>query len=210
MILVSPDGERTMNTHLGVCRDYSLPHVPEDSIERSRIFFTTAYMWDTPNQIEAIERALDVARSADCKLALDLADPFAVDRSRERILHHVEAGLHVVFANGEEARMMTGLDCRDAALKLGETVEVAVVKDGPQGAYVVHNGELIHSPTRPVGVIDTTGAGDCFAAGFLYGLVRGLPLAICGEIANLLAADTIQQMGVKLSNDIADRVHALC
>ncbi len=210
VILVSPDGERTMNTHLGVCRQYCKEHVPIDCIEDSRLFFTTGYMWDTPNQIEAIEHAFEVARAADCKLAIDLADPFAVDRSRDHLQRHLEQGFHLVFANAEEARMLTGLECRDAARRLAQTIEVAVVKDGANGAWVATSEELLHIPTHPVEVVDTTGAGDCFAAGFLYGLVRGLPYETCGEIANLMAADTIQHIGVRFSHDIADRVHDLC
>jgi sugar/nucleoside kinase (ribokinase family) len=210
VILVSPDGERTMNTHLGVCRDYSKAHVPTSEIENSRIFFTTGYMWDTPNQIEAIEQALASARANNCKLALDLADPFAVDRSKARLLKHIEEGLDVVFANGEEARMLTDLECRAAAEQLGSKVAIAVVKDGANGAWICADGDLIHVPVEPVKVVDTTGAGDCFAAGFLYGLVRGLDVETCGRVANLLAGDTIGHLGVKLSPDISERVHALC
>ena len=210
VILVSPDGERTMNTHLGVCRDYSPGHVPHDAIADSRMFFTTAYIWDTPNQIEAIEAALETARGAGCKLAIDLADPFAVERSSAVLLEEFSRGFDVAFANAEEARMMTGLSAvEDTARKLGETIAIAVVTDGSNGAVIASDGELIHVPARRVEVVDTTGAGDCFAAGFLYGLVRSLPLETCGQIATALAADTITHVGVRLSSDIESVVEGL-
>ncbi len=206
VILVSPDGERTMNTHLGVCRDYGPDHVPHHEIAESRFFFTTAYIWDTPNQIEAIESAIATARSSGCLLAIDLADPFAVGRSRETILHHFDRGFDVVFANAEEGRIMTGLGCEDAARKLAETIRVAVVTNGADGAYIVSGREEVHVPAQRVEVVDTTGAGDCFAAGFLHGMLEQLPLERCGQIATTLAADAITHMGVRLSADIERRV----
>lgn len=206
VILVSADGERTMNTHLGACRDYAPDHVPHHEIAESRIFFTTAYIWDTPNQIEAIEEAIHTARHAGCRLAIDLADPFAVDRSRDRILEHVERGLDVVFANAEEAKIMTGLDVEDATRKLAETVRIAVVTDGARGAFICSGDDEVHVAAHEVEVVDTTGAGDCFAAGFLFGLIRDLDAETCGRIATCLAADTITHMGVKLSDDIDQTV----
>ncbi len=209
VILVTPDGERTMNTHLGVCREYRREHLPLDDIRRSKIFFTTGYMWDSPNQIDAIELALEVARTAGCKLALDLADPFAVNRSREILHRHLEEGLDVLFSNAEEARILTGLSSEEACREMARTVDVAVVTDGPEGAFVGHKDGLIHIDAHNISVVDTTGAGDCFAAGFLAGLIREQPLRICGELATLLAADTIGHLGVKLSHDIEPRVEKL-
>jgi sugar/nucleoside kinase (ribokinase family) len=209
VILVTPDGERTMNTHLGVCREYRKEHLPLDDIRSSRVFFTTGYMWDTPNQIEAIELALEVAREAGCKVAVDLADPFAVNRSREILHRHLEEGLDVLFSNAEEARILTDLGSEDACREMAKTVDVAVVTDGADGAWIGHGDELIHVDAHNVSVVDTTGAGDCFAAGFLVGLVREEPLEVCGELATLLAADTIGHLGVKLSHDIEPRVQKL-
>ena len=200
VILVTPDGERTMNTHLGVCRDYCPAHVSTDDIEQSKLFFTTGYVWDSPNQIEAIESALGVARGAGVKLALDLADPFVVERSREVIEEQLDRGLDVVFTNAEEARILTGSDPVAATRELSRRSAIAVVTAGAEGAYLGSGDELIHVPARRVEVLDTTGAGDCFAAGFLHGLATGLSLRECGELATLLAADTITQLGVKITD----------
>ncbi len=209
VVLVTPDGERTMNTHLGVCRQYRAEHVPEDDIRRSSIFFTTGYIWDTPNQIDAIEHAIEVAREAGARLAIDLADPFAVGRSRDHLLRHKEHGFDILFANAEEARMMTGLEPEAAARELSETIEVVAVKDGVRGAWVRRGEEVHHVPAHRVEVVDTTGAGDCFAAGFLYGLLRELPVRTCCEIGIAMAADTITHLGVKLSPDIRERLTAI-
>ncbi len=209
VILVTPDGERTMNTHLGVCRGYLPEHLPLDDIRHSRIFFTTGYMWDTPNQIEAIELALETARETGCKLAVDLADPFAVNRSRKILHRHLEEGLDVLFSNAEEARILTDLRADEATREMARTVDVAVVTDGANGAFIGHRDELIHIEAHNVTVVDTTGAGDCFAAGFLAGLIRREPLELCGELATLLASDTIGHLGVKLSYDIEARVEKL-
>lgn len=209
VILVTPDGERTMNTHLGVCREYRRQFVPVDEIAASRIFFTTGYVWDTPNQIEAIEMALDVARANGVCLALDLADPFVVERSRDALERHLELGLDVVFANSEESRILTGLGARDAAAALARKVAVAVVTDGANGAFIASEGGVDHVAARRVEVVDTTGAGDCFAAGFLHGLAQGLPLRACGELATLLAADTITHLGVKVSAATQQRARTL-
>jgi sugar/nucleoside kinase (ribokinase family) len=209
VILVTPDGERTMNTHLGVCREYRSQYVPVEEIRRSRIFYTTGYVWDTPHQIEAIEMALDVARESGVRLAMDLADPFVVERSRDAIERHIALGLDVVFANSAESKGLTGLDPRESAIAIAERVQVAVVTDGSQGAYVASGSVIEHIPAHKVDVVDTTGAGDCFAAGFLHGLARGLPLRTCGELATLLAAETITHLGVKVSDEAHRRAAEL-
>lgn len=205
VILVTPDGQRTMNTHLGACRGYREEFLPLDDIRASRWFFSTAYMWDTPGQVVAVERAMREAKAAGVKRALDVADPFAVDRSGDAIRLLMADGLDVIFANSDEAEMLVGTRAAAAAGELRRSVPVAVVKDGKNGAYVGHDGGVLFVPPRKVRVVDTTGAGDMFAAGFLYGLVRGKTLEQCGALATLLAADNITTMGVRLSADIAAR-----
>lgn len=209
LVVVTPDGERTLNTHLGACRNYRRAFLPVEDIEGSKIFFTTGYVWDTPHQIEAIEEALVIAKKADVKIALDIADPFVVSRSGERLRALLAGTVSLVFANAEEAQMLVGCRGEKAARSLGESVEIACVKDGGNGAFIAHAGEVHHVPGRAVNVVDTTGAGDLFAGGFMYGLSRGLPLRACGEIANLLASDTVTHMGVRTSKDIVARVREM-
>lgn len=202
LVVVTPDGERTLNTHLGACRSYHRGFVPEQDIKNSKVFFTTGYVWDTPEQVDAIEHAISVAHQNDVRIALDVADPFVVSRSKERFMELFRSCVSLVFANAQEAEMLVGCSGQKAALKLGENVELAVVKDGAQGAWVCHRGEALHIPTRRVQVVDTTGAGDLFAGGFLLGLVRGKPLQVCGQLGTLLASDTVTHMGVRLTNGI--------
>lgn len=209
LVVVTPDGERTMNTHLGACRSYKKDHLPLEDIKRSKIFFTTGYVWDTPNQIEAVESAIRAAVNSNAKVALDIADPFVVARSGDAIREHMNGTISLFFANAEEARMLVGCKGADAARILGEKVEIAVVKDGANGAYIAHQGKVIHVPTERVNVVDTTGAGDMFAAGFMYGLTREYPLEVCGKIATILASDTITHLGVRLSPNVCERVKAL-
>jgi len=209
VILVTPDGERTMNTHLGVCRQYRPEHVPVEEIRSSKIFFTTGYIFDTPNQIAAIERAFDAARGAGARIALDLADRFVMERSRGHLERQFALGIDLLFANKEESRALTGLDAPQAARELSSRVRIASVTDGANGAYLAEGGRVEHVPARRVNVRDTTGAGDCFNAGFLRGVVAGLPLYACGELATLLAAETITHLGVKLSASVIESARAL-
>jgi sugar/nucleoside kinase (ribokinase family) len=209
LVLVTPDGERTLNTHLGACRSYHRGFVPEQDIKKSKIFFTTGYVWDTPEQVDAIEHAISVAHAHQVKIALDVADPFVVSKSRVRFQELFRSCVSVVFANAQEADMLVGCTGQKAALTLGETVEIAVVKDGAQGAWICHRGEALHIPTRAVKVVDTTGAGDLFAGGFLAGLVRGKSLKVCGEVGTLLASDTVTHMGVRLSDGIEVKARQL-
>jgi sugar/nucleoside kinase (ribokinase family) len=199
-----------MNTSLGACREYTKNFVPQADIRRSKIFFTTGYCWDTPNQIEAIEFAIECARKAGTKVAIDVADPFAVTRSHAVFTRLIDAGyVDILFANAEEAQMLVGCKGMDAAKILAEKVPVAAVKDGSRGAYVSFGGVVSFVPAFPTNVVDTTGAGDMFAAGFLYGLVRGYSVEMCGRIGSLMASDNISHLGVRLSSDIVTRVQQL-
>jgi sugar/nucleoside kinase (ribokinase family) len=209
VILVTPDGERTMNTHLGVCRDYRPEHVPIEEIRASKIFFTTGYIFDTPNQIRAIETAFEAARSSGARVAIDLADRFVMERSRQHLERQFELGIDLLFANAEESRALSGLGPADAARELSRRVRIASITDGANGAYLAEQGEVTHVPARRVDVVDTTGAGDCFNAGFLSGLVTGLPLRRCGELATLLAAETITHLGVKLGAATVEAARAM-
>jgi sugar/nucleoside kinase (ribokinase family) len=209
VILVTPDGERTMNTHLGVCREYRPQYVPVEEIRASKVFFTTGYIFDTPNQIQAIEKAFDTARAANARIALDLADRFVMERSRSHLERQLALGIDLLFANAEESRALTGLDPPRAALELSSRVRIASVTDGANGAYIGADGEVQHVPARRVQVVDTTGAGDCFNAGFLRGMVGGLPLYACGELATMLAAETITHLGVKLGAAVIESARVM-
>jgi sugar/nucleoside kinase (ribokinase family) len=215
-ILITPDGERTMNTYLGACREFRPGDLVPDMIREARYFYVTGYMWDTENQKEAVERGIRIARESGVKVVFDIADPFAVERSRKDFLRILEEEADVVFANAQEAhflqeaRFLRESEMRDGtvvcedARYLGRLCEIAVVKDGARETHIVHNQDLARVATFQCCLQDTTGAGDNFAAGFLYGLIKGHPLEQCGQIASFVASKTIEKIGGQAPDDIRE------
>jgi sugar/nucleoside kinase (ribokinase family) len=196
VILVTPDGERTMNTYLGACREFSPEDLDADALSVSRILHLTGYLWDTENQRRATQRAVEIARERGITISLDIADPFAVQRYRAEFLPFIPRYADILFANREELSLLTGTtcdeDCIEAASSLARTV---VMKTGAEGCIVSREGRTERVPGVRVKVRDTTGAGDAFAAGFLYGLLEGFDLIPCAEIANRLAASIVEVEG---------------
>jgi sugar/nucleoside kinase (ribokinase family) len=135
-------------------------------------------------------------------VVFDIADPFAVSRNRESFLTLIREHADIVFANGEEARILfDNYDPGECAKTLGTLTEVAVVKHGARGSYVCVSGELSHIPVKPRKALDSTGAGDTYAAGFLLGIANGLSIERCGEVASLLAGEVIMQHGAQLARE---------
>lgn len=209
LVVVTPDGERTLNTYLGACRKYMPSDLPFDDIANSKILFTTGYMLDTQNQIDALHAAIDFALLNDVKVAFDVADPFVIKRHGKKTIFSLLEKTHLVFLNAEEAKMLLEMEPKSAALELAKTVQLSVVKDGENGAYIAHDENVIFIPAKKVEVADTTGAGDMFAGGFMYGLCNGLTIEQSGQIATLLASDTVSYMGVRLSSNIRAQVEAI-
>jgi sugar/nucleoside kinase (ribokinase family) len=209
LVVVTPDNERTLNTHLGACRSYAKADLPFEDILTSKMFFTTGYMLDTQNQIDALHAAMDFALINNVKVAFDVADPFVIQRHGPQAILELLSKTHLVFANAHEAQMLVGCQGELAAKELGLVTQIAVVKDGANGAFLAHDGKVIHVPTKKVNVTDTTGAGDMYAAGFLFGLCRGLDLETCGKIATILASDTVTHLGVRLSSGVKKEVEDL-
>lgn len=208
LVFVTPDGERSLNTYLGVCQQYRRDFLPFEDMQRCKMFFTTGYVWDTSNQIDAIEHGLDYAREFGAKVVIDVADPFVAQRSGDALFRQMDKGVFCLFANAEEAHLLVGTRGAAAAEILRKKVSIAVVKDGANGAFIGSKDGVLHVPTHKVSVVDTTGAGDMYAAGFMHGLARNYSLKLCAEIGTLLASDTITHMGVRLSSGLADRVQA--
>jgi len=208
-ILITPDKERTMNTYLGACRKYTIDDLPVEMIVGSRYFYFTGYMWDTKNQKEAVSYALEVARKHGVKIVFDIADPFAVERHRADFMQIIEHAADVVFANAQEAHILHDshlFDARDVSRlteSLGRLCELAVVKNGAHDTHMYASGSIFKVPSFKSDVKDTTGAGDNFAAGFLYGLIRDLPLEQCGRIASFVASKTIEKVGAQAPKNIA-------
>jgi len=206
VILITPDGERTMNTSLGASRLYSETSVPHAVIARARMVHFSGYQWDTEGQKNAINSALASARKAGALVSFDVSDPFVIERHRDDFLTIIDRDADVVFANREEARLLYGSTAEDAGRKIAATGAIGVIKLGADGALVCRDKEEIRIPPVPTKLVDTTAAGDMFAAGFLHGLIGDRPLDVCGRMAASLASDVISRVGATLSPAAIERV----
>jgi len=199
-ILVTPDGERTMNTYLGACQNLTPDDVNPDTVRASSIVYLEGYLWDPPAAKEAFRKAVRIAHEAGNKVALTLSDAFCVDRYRDEFLGLMRDGsLDILFANIHELQSLYGTSSPESALAaLREENLLGVITRSENGALVVSRGETLAVPAFPVErVVDTTGAGDLFASGFLAGLVQNLELVDCARLGGLAAAEIISHLGAR-------------
>jgi sugar/nucleoside kinase (ribokinase family) len=202
IILVTPDGERTMNTHLGMCKEFSENDVDARKLSESSYFYFTGYMWDTEPQKSAIKKAITIAKENNVKIVFDVADPFAVDRNKDDFLQMIKNDVDVVFANQAELAILFGMDnVNSSANELMKIVHRAGIKLGKKGSLVLDDGKKLHLPPQPISAIDSTGAGDMYAAGFLASISKDYSSKRAGEIGGLLAEEIIQQTGAQFEVD---------
>ncbi len=206
-ILVTPDGERTMNTYLGACQNLTPADVDEEAVGSAKIVYLEGYLWDPPAAKEAFRKAVAVAHQAGNAVALTLSDAFCVDRYREEFLELVRNGsLDILFANIHELKSLYQTADDAAALAaLREERVLGVVTRSAEGALVVTREATQAVPAYPVErVVDTTGAGDLFAAGFLVGLTENLDHTDCARLGGLAAAEVIQHLGARPQANLRD------
>lgn len=208
-ILITPDGERTMNTCLGASSHYHEGVIPHEDIKASKILHFTGYQWSTDHQKEAVKTAMTTAKQNSTLVSFDVADPFMVRQCRDEFIQVINDQADIVFANAEEASELYNTQPEKAARMIADAGAIAVIKLGAKGALIAHKNDRIPIEPVPTQVIDTTAAGDMFAGGFLYGLVNNKSLADCGKIAAILAADVISRVGAKLSDDALARVNSI-
>ncbi len=205
-ILVTPDGERTMNTYLGACQTLGPADLREDTVRAAGIVYLEGYLWDPPAAKDAFRAAVRIAHEAGNKVALSLSDPFCVDRYRDEFRGLLRDGsLDILFANTHELKSLFQTADEETALAAlrGEAV-LGVVTRSAEGAAVVSRDGTVAVPAFPVETVaDTTGAGDLFAAGFLAGLARGLPHETCARLGALAAAEVIGHLGARPQADLA-------
>ena len=203
IILVTPDSERTMNTYLGANRDFNPDDVIEDEVKKASFFHFTGYMWDTQNQMEAIKKTLKIAKQNNIKVSFDIADPFAVGRYHDSFIDLIKQNCDIVFANKEEARILfDNYDPYECCKSMGKICETAIVKNGKKGSFISYRGTIYEIPVQgPESPVDTTGAGDTYASGYLYGLCKGYDVEKSGTIASMLAGQIIKQYGAQFSAD---------
>ncbi|MEH2472421.1 sugar/nucleoside kinase (ribokinase family) [Nitrobacteraceae bacterium AZCC 2161] len=199
-ILVTPDGERTMNTYLGAAQDLMPDDIDPAQIAASSIVYLEGYLWDPKNAKDAFLKASKIAHDADRQVALTLSDAFCVDRYREEFLQLMRSGtVDVIFANESELHSLYQTSDVDTALgQLRKDVRLGVVTRSEKGCMVASKEGVVEVPAFPIDkLVDTTGAGDLFAAGFLFGMVRGADHKTCGKLAALAAAEVIQHIGAR-------------
>jgi sugar/nucleoside kinase (ribokinase family) len=205
MILITPDGERTMNTYLGACRNFAPSDVDRETVEASAFVYLEGYLWDEEQAKDAFRTAGAIAHAAGRKVALTLSDSFCVDRFRDEFLELIRSGtLDILFANESEVKSLyqtADFDTALAALRAESTPDrqvLGVVTRSEEGCIVVTREETHAVPAFPIErLVDTTGAGDLFAAGFLFGLARDLDAVTCARLGGLAAAEVIQHVGAR-------------
>ena len=209
IILTTEDAERTMLTHLGVCREYSKDDIDIELFSKARIFHCTGYQWDTPKQKEATQFMMEKAKSLGLKVSMDIADPFCIERNVDDFKKLISEHVDILFANKEEAKFLTGIDdpveAGKAVRKMG--AEVILVKVGSEGSYLFYEDRIekidVYTPEK---VLDSTGCGDIFGGGFLYGYSKGYDLVKCAKIASFMASRIISVPGVQLESLDSEKI----
>jgi sugar/nucleoside kinase (ribokinase family) len=208
MVLVTPDAQRTMQTCLGSAGMVGPDDIDAAQIQRALYTYFEGYLWDAPPAKQAYVKAAGIAHAAGRRTALTLSDTFCVDRHRDEFLDLVDGHVDVLFANEAEITALYRTNTLEQALEaVRGRVQVAAITRSEDGAVIVTPDETFEVPAHPVArVVDTTGAGDLFAAGFLYGLTRELPLRECARIATICASEIISHMGARPETRLADLV----
>jgi sugar/nucleoside kinase (ribokinase family) len=205
-ILVTPDGQRSMNTYLGACQGLETKDVDADLVRASAITYLEGYLWDPPAAKDAFKRAATIAHEAGRKVAITLSDSFCVDRYRDEFLDLIRSRtVDIVFANEAELHALYQTADFDAAVSaMREQCELAVVTRGAEGSLVISREGAHAYPAASIdALIDTTGAGDLFAAGFLGGLARGADHRTSAALGALAAAEVIQHIGARPQKALA-------
>lgn len=199
LILVTPDGERTMNTFLGASTELGTGEVDAKLIESARVTYLEGYLFDKPEAKQAFNTAAAIAKKAGRKTALTLSDAFCVDRHRNDFRNLVHNGVDILFANEKEITALFEVNTfADAVTAVRGACEIAVLTRSEEGSVIVTPRATIDiRPEEVSRVVDVTGAGDLYAAGFLYGLTRSLSLADCGRLGSLAAAEVISHIGAR-------------
>lgn len=197
IIFVTPDGKRSMNTYLGASVEFSPDDVDRATVEAGGILYLEGYLFDKEVAKAAFVHAAEIAHAAGRKVSLTLSDSFCVDRHRDSFRQLIRTQVDILFANEEELLSLYQTRDFDAALEqLRTETGLAAVTRGEKGSVVIGDGDPIIVPAEPVSeVVDTTGAGDQYAAGFLFGVARGLPLATCAHLGHIAAAEVISHYG---------------
>ena len=209
LILVTPDGQRTMNTFLGACVMLGEADVDEALVASAQVTYLEGYLWDRPEAKRAFLKAAGAAHQAGRRVSLSLSDSFCVERHRDSFRELVEGHIDILFANESEITALYETDFMSALKIVRGQCEIAVLTRSEKGALVVTKDAVHQLPAEPVAeVVDTTGAGDLFAAGFLQGFTAGRALPDCARIGAICAAEIISHYGARPQTNLKDLVRA--
>jgi sugar/nucleoside kinase (ribokinase family) len=203
-VLVTPDAERTMCTYLGACVELSENDIIEETVRNSSVTYLEGYLWDPDAAKNAFRKAIKIAHEAGNKVALSLSDSFCVDRHHQEFVDLVKNDVDILFANEDEIKKLYNIDdLNAAALQLQQDCDIGAITCGAQGCIVTNADEIGHVQGRKIAkIVDTTGAGDSFAAGFLHAYTYGRSIGECGVLGNLLASEVVTHMGARPNIDL--------
>lgn len=206
LVMVTPDGQRTLSTYLGACVELGPEDIDVDLVGGAKVTYLEGYLWDPPRAKEAFRTAMAAAHARGRKVALTLSDTFCVERHREEFRALVENDVDILFANEDEIRALYQVDSLDEALaQVRGRCEIVAVTRSEKGSLVTAGGTVHEVAAEPVErVVDTTGAGDSYAAGFLFGYTRGLELPLCARLGSIAAAEVISHFGARAQVNLAE------
>ena len=205
-IMITADGQRTMSTYLGACTELGVADITPEAFGKPKAVLIEGYVWDIAQGPELARKAMELAAKARSTVALSLSDSFCVERHRESFAAAIRDGAQIVVADEDEINVLMGTDNFDDTLEAIRDYEnLFVMTRSDKGSVIVHRGEQHVQPATPVEqVIDTTGAGDAYCAGFLYGWVHDKSFAECARAGTLCATAVIQQVGARIEKGVLD------
>lgn len=209
LIVVTPDAQRTMNTYLGVSAYLGPDDVDPEIVASAKVVYLEGYLWDRSEAKEAYRKAARIAHDAGHEVSLTLSDPFCVDRHRSEWLRMVEDEVDILFANEAEICSLYECNFDDALAQVRKHCKVAALTRSEKGSLVVSDDDVHTVDAHPVTLVDTTGAGDLYASGFLYAYTKGLDLDLCGHIGSLAASEVISHLGARPEADLANLAKSL-
>ena len=206
-VLIEENGQRTMQTYLGACTELSLTDVTEDTVGTPGIILIEGYVYDIAEGPALADKAISMAKANGSQVALSLSDSFCVERHRDKFAAAVREGVDIVVADEDEVNALFGTDSFDASLDALDGYDnLFVMTRSEKGSVIVHGDEKLVYPATPVDkVVDTTGAGDAYCAGFLYGWAREESLEECARLGTLCATEVIQRVGARIEPGILER-----
>ena len=203
IVIVTPDGERSMNTYLGVTEFLEPSDIDPHQMAQAEWIFLEGYRFDGPDSHAAFAKAINACKPHGGKVSITLSDPFCVERHRDAFRLMIREDVDLLFANRAEIMSLYRTeDFAAARAAAGREVEVVVATDSENGVYVMNGGGEGHVPAVPTHVVDATGAGDLFAGAFLWGLSEGHPLEICARMGNVAASEVISHIGARVQADL--------